>query len=348
MLDSSKSGPLVAALLATALGAQTPAPSDEPMRVGPGVTRPRLLLKIEPTYSPEAHANRIQGTVILQLVVNEQGRAADISLISPLGFGLDERAQEAVAKWEFAPGMKAGRPVKVLATVEVNFRFPGLRFDEKAERQRTAFNVALQTFSRANATQAAIDHAVKSITDLSRQKFAPAMYLAGLWMTKGEHILSDPAVGLDLIQKAAAKNYGPALYEIGVRRIDGRELVRDVDKGLQEMRAAAILGSRQAQFYLGNRYETGDGVPRELDRARRYYRLCAAQGVALCQFRLGRLLYSAQERPERDYLQAVALFQLAAEQGLAEAQQLAAIEGPKLTTEQSKWVTTLKHQIVRN
>ncbi len=334
-------------MLAATLVAQTPAASDEPIRIGPGVTPPRLLHKIEPEYSPEARAEHIQGNVILQLVVNEQGRAADISVISPLGFGLDEQAQTAVAKWEFAPGMKVGRPVKILATVEVNFRFPGISFDEKTEKQRSAFNLALQTLRQTNTTPAAMDRAVKSITDLSRQKFPPAMYVAGLWMIKGEHLPNDPAAGLDSIQRSAAKNYGPALYEIAVRRIDGHDLPQDAAKGLQEMRAAATLGSNQAQFYLGNRYETGNGVPQEPDRARRYYRLCAAQGVALCEYRLGRLLYNAQERPERDYLQAIALFQLAAEQGLPDAQQLASLEGPKLTGEQSGWVATLKRQIVR-
>jgi TPR repeat protein len=52
-------------------------------------------------------------------------------------------------------------------------------------------------------------------------------------------------------------------------------------------------------------------------------------------------------RPERDYLQAIALFQLAAEQGLAEAKQIASSEAPKLTAEQSTWVATLQRQIVR-
>jgi len=329
------------------LGAQTPADSSEPMRIGPGVTPPRLTHKIEPEYSPEARADHVQGTVILQIVVNEKGRAADISVISPLGFGLDEQAQAAVAKWEFLPGIKAGAPVKILATVEVNFRFPGLWFDEKTERQRTAFNVALQTLNRANTTPAAVDRAVQSMLDLCRRKFAPAMYVAGSWKINGEHGPKDAVEGLDLVQKAAAKNYGPALYEIAVRRIDGRDLPRNMEKGLQEMREAATLGSRQAQFYLGNRYETGDGVTREPDRARRYFRLCAAQGVAPCQYRLGRLLYDAPDRRERDYLQAIALFQLAAEQNLAEAKQLASNEAPKLTAEQSTWVASLKRQIVR-
>ena len=141
------------------------------MRVGPGVTPPHLLHKADPEFSPEARANHIQGTVVLQLVVNEKGRAVDISVISPLGFGLDEPAQAAVATWEFVPGMKGGVPVKILATVEVNFRFEGLRFDEKAEHQRTAYNVAVTTLNRRNPRPAAIDDAVRSILDLGRHKF---------------------------------------------------------------------------------------------------------------------------------------------------------------------------------
>jgi TPR repeat protein len=121
----------------------------------------------------------------------------------------------------------------------------------------------------------------------------------------------------------------------------------DIDKGMQEMRSAATLGSEQAQFYLGSRYEIGDGVPRDPERARRYYRLCSAQGLALCRYRLGRQLYDEPDRRERDYLEAVALFQLAAEQGLPEAKDLAASETEKLNDEQAKWVTRLKSQIRR-
>jgi TonB family protein len=338
---------VIALLACPALYAQTRSVYDDVIRIGPGVTPPRLLHKVEPEYSPDARADHIQGTVVLQLAVDEKGRAIGVSVISPLGFGLDERAQAAVETWEFAPGMKDGKPVKVLATVEVNFRFPELWFDEKAERQRTSFNIALQTLKRADASAKAIDRTIKSMQDLSKQHFPPAMYLVGIWEIAGEHLPKDPDDGLVLIQKAAAKGYGPALYEIAIRQIEGRDLTKDAAKGLDTMRQASVLGSPQAQFYLGNIYENGSGVPREVDRARRYFRLCAAQGVPACQYRLGGLLLAASDRPERDYVQAVAWFQLAGEHGVPEAREIASKESAKLTAAQTAWMNTLKSQLVR-
>ena len=43
-------------------------------------------------------------------------------VLHSLGLGLDEKAMEAVKKWKFRPGYKDGKPVTVVATVEVNFR----------------------------------------------------------------------------------------------------------------------------------------------------------------------------------------------------------------------------------
>lgn len=337
---------LYAVVATCVVRAQLPVASDEPVPVGNGVSTPHLLRKVEPEYSPEARSNRIQGTVILALVVNQKGRASDISIVSPLGFGLDERAIAAVEKWEFSPGMKDGKPVKVLATIEVNFRFPELRFDETTEKQRTTFNVALRTLNSPNSKPEAMDRAVRSMLDLSRHRFAPAIYLVGMWNMRGEHGLSDAAAGMTLLQQAAAKNYADAIYEVAIRRIEGRGVSQDEPKGLQEMRDAATLGNFQAQYYLGRRYKSGDGVPLDLDRARRYYHLCAAQNIAACQYGLARLLFDAPNRRERDYLQALALFQLAADQGFEQAKGAAA-ESEKLTADQARWVASLKRQIVR-
>jgi hypothetical protein len=168
-----------------------------------------------------------------------------------------------------------------------------------------------------------------------------------MWETTGDHVAKDVSDGLSLLQKAAGKNYGPALYEIAIRQIDGKDSPADPENGLETMRRASLFGSAKAQFFLGDRYETGTGVPLELDRARRQFRLCAAQGIGICQFRLARLLLDLPDRPERDYVQAVAWLQLASEQGIAVATDIASKETAKMTPAQTTWMTSLKAQLVR-
>ena len=36
--------------------------------------------------------------------------------------GLDQKALDAISQWRFKPGTKNGEPVKVKATIEVNFQ----------------------------------------------------------------------------------------------------------------------------------------------------------------------------------------------------------------------------------
>ncbi len=91
-------------------------------KVGEGVTPPKVLYKIDPDYTAEAHDAGLQGTVLLSLVVAPDGMAQDIQVLQGLGSGLNEKAVEAIRKWRFAPGMKDGEPVAVTARIEVNFR----------------------------------------------------------------------------------------------------------------------------------------------------------------------------------------------------------------------------------
>lgn len=91
-------------------------------RVGGGVSAPRLVRKVEPEYSEEARKAKYQGVVQLAVEVWPDGRAHNVRVVRSLGLGLDEKAIEAVQNWEFVPGKKDGKPVKVAATIEVNFR----------------------------------------------------------------------------------------------------------------------------------------------------------------------------------------------------------------------------------
>jgi protein TonB len=91
-------------------------------RIGGGVSAPTVLSKVEPEYSEEARKAKWQGTVVLSLIVDDQGRPQNLKVVRSLGLGLDQKAIEAVEKWRFRPGMKDGKAVPVMATIEVNFR----------------------------------------------------------------------------------------------------------------------------------------------------------------------------------------------------------------------------------
>jgi protein TonB len=91
-------------------------------RPGGGVTNPRPIYRPEPQYSEEARKAKWQGSVLLSLVVDENGKPIQIKVIRPLGLGLDEKAIEAVSQWKFEPGKKDGKPVAVAAQIEVTFR----------------------------------------------------------------------------------------------------------------------------------------------------------------------------------------------------------------------------------
>jgi TonB family protein len=90
-------------------------------RVVSGASLPIALYRPEPEYSDEARRARLQGTVGLDMVVDETGRPRNIRVVKSLGLGLDEEAVKAAAKWRFKPGMKDGKPVPVTAHLDVGF-----------------------------------------------------------------------------------------------------------------------------------------------------------------------------------------------------------------------------------
>ena len=89
--------------------------------LGPRITAPVPLRRVEPQYTEVARRAKLQGTVVLYVEVDRKGHARNIKVIRSLGSGLDEEAIKAVERWEFKPGERDGEPVTVAATIEVNF-----------------------------------------------------------------------------------------------------------------------------------------------------------------------------------------------------------------------------------
>lgn len=304
---------------------------------------PRVLHRVEPRYTREARANGIQGTVLIEVTVDEAGKPGDISVLSPIGFGLDNRAMDAVRQWTFRPGLRNGEPVRSVTTVEVKFRIFRRRFDPTAEDKRLSFNLAVDAIQRKKRSEETID----TMRRLAQQKYVPAMYLYGKLLEAGDGVEQDRDAALRLIFEAAQKGYPSAMFDIGRMMMEGRRLKKDPDRGLELVRNAAILGNRRAQFFLGAAYEGGYGVPQDVERAHQNFRLCAAVGETSCQVRLAKLLLENASREERDFLQAIAWLELAAEDRNDEARLLLSQEQKALTPKQVSWVEKLKSQLVQ-
>jgi len=90
-------------------------------RIGGGVSAPMPTYQQQPGYTEEARAGKLEGSVRLSVVVDENGNPRNVVVVKPLGLGLDEKAVEAVQNWRFKPGMKDGQPVPVEAIIDVTF-----------------------------------------------------------------------------------------------------------------------------------------------------------------------------------------------------------------------------------
>jgi TonB family protein len=104
---------------------EAPATPAGVYRIGNGVSAPRVASKREPEYAEAARIARLEGTVVVSLVVGDDGAPKNVRVLKSVGLGLDEKAADAVSAWRFTPGQKEGNPVPVMASIEVNFRLMG-------------------------------------------------------------------------------------------------------------------------------------------------------------------------------------------------------------------------------
>lgn len=82
---------------------------------------PKLLVQTKPTYPRTAFDQKLEGTVMLELLINELGRVSHAEIRRSLP-GLDEAALACVRDWQFDPAQRSGRPVACVALAPVGFR----------------------------------------------------------------------------------------------------------------------------------------------------------------------------------------------------------------------------------
>ena len=88
-----------------------------------GITLPNVVREVKPSYTAEAKAQKIQGSVWLKVIVGASGDVTDVVVNRSLDteYGLDKAAMDAAWQWKFKPGMKDGQPVAVRVTLELTF-----------------------------------------------------------------------------------------------------------------------------------------------------------------------------------------------------------------------------------
>ena len=93
-----------------------------PMKVEGNVKPPKIVNHVQPEYPASAREDKIEGTVILNTVIDERGRVRNPTVAESSGNAeLDRSASDAVAQWTFQPATLDGKPVEVYYTLTIRF-----------------------------------------------------------------------------------------------------------------------------------------------------------------------------------------------------------------------------------
>jgi TonB family protein len=74
-----------------------------------------------PRYTEEARRNRVEGVVIMRVLVGADGSVKQVKITHGLPDGLDEQAVQATYEMRFKPAMKDGKPVEFWLSMSIEF-----------------------------------------------------------------------------------------------------------------------------------------------------------------------------------------------------------------------------------
>src|ERR1700678_4582908 len=141
-----------------------------------------------------------------------------------------------------------------------------------------------------------------------------ALYERGMDAITGVGTSRNDTEGVDYFRRSSDVGYGPAQIALGYYYETGTFLAHDAAQAADLYRKAAQQGDPLAGWLAGRLYFLGNGVPRDLDAARKWLKLAADQNNAYGAYYMGRLM------ADRDFTKAPALYKIAADQGLPQAQ----------------------------
>jgi TonB family protein len=161
---------------------------QHPASAGPCATAPRAIKKPSPSYAEKARRARVEGTVVLQLVVGTDGTPQQIHVTTSLDHGLDKEAIAAVKEWRFEPGTYNGSPVPVQLNLEINFRLTSQATAPRSgqppaadlEQVKNLYNAANEAYNRRE---------YQTATNLARRVTALAPRHGAAWNLLGMSLL---------------------------------------------------------------------------------------------------------------------------------------------------------------
>jgi protein TonB len=118
----------VAALPGNAPGAPGEPPSAPASAAprGEAVIEPAVVIeKVDPSYPEIAIRAQVEGSVVLDVEIDENGRVSDVQVTRGLPFGLSEAAANAVRQWRYRPARGPGGPISSRRTVRILFTLRG-------------------------------------------------------------------------------------------------------------------------------------------------------------------------------------------------------------------------------
>jgi TonB family protein len=101
-------------------GRSRPSSPDEEEETIP----PQIIESTPPTYTDQALAKEIQGTVVVMVLIRRDGTIGGASVSKGLEASLDLQALQTVRKWKFWPATRGGKPIDALLEINLDFKLP--------------------------------------------------------------------------------------------------------------------------------------------------------------------------------------------------------------------------------
>ena len=101
--------------------APAPEPPQEPIRIGGPIPAPAQTRRVEPIYPDIAVRAKLEGMVIIEAIVDTEGRPQSLNVLRSQGPLLDRAALDAVTQWRYEPLLYHGEAVPFVLTVTISF-----------------------------------------------------------------------------------------------------------------------------------------------------------------------------------------------------------------------------------